>query len=350
MLPVRLSQITKQFPNTKVLDNISLEIKPGELFFLLGPSGCGKSTLLRIIAGLLDPTSGQIFFADRDVTDLPTQRRNAVMCFQNYALWPHLTVSQNVSFGLDIRGLPAPSETSVSRNPSSWSRWKNSPTANPPLCPAASSSAVALARALAVRPDCLLLDEPLSNLDAKLRNDMRTEIRAICKSAGLTTIYVTHDQKEALSIADRIALMQDGKIAQVGSGAELYDHPQTSFVADFLGETNLLKGEIIARDQKTVRVQTAIGNLLAPAPQTSSDHVILSIRPGKIRFAADDSPGNAQVNRLPATILQSSFLGEATEYWAQIDSHRIKLVAAAAPNGSQPNVEWLVADTLVLPE
>jgi ABC-type Fe3+/spermidine/putrescine transport system ATPase subunit len=350
MVSVRLDRIHKQFGSVTVLDDISLDIRSGELFFLLGPSGCGKSTLLRIIAGLMDPSLGRIFFSDRDVTALPTQRRNAVMCFQNYALWPHLTVRQNVAFGLDVRGLPAREREFRLEESLRMVQMEKLADRKPAALSGGQQQRVALARALAVRPDCLLLDEPLSNLDAKLRNDMRGEIRSICKSAGLTTIYVTHDQKEALSIADRIAVMRDGKVAQVGTGEDLYDRPSDSFVADFLGETNLLHGTVIGKDNGTAHVQTPLGILAAPIRDSGSDHVVLSIRPRRMRFVSTNSAGDRAVNRVEGKILESSFLGDSTEYWVMADTHKLKVVTAAPVTGVVVAVEWDVADTVLLAE
>src|SRR5436305_11082688 len=238
MTSVRLDHLSKHFDTTVALNNINLEITKGELFFLLGPSGCGKSTLLRLIAGLYEPTRGRIFFNDRDVTPLGTDKRNAVMCFQSYALWPHMSVRDNVRFGLDVRKVPAEKAAARTDEVLRLVQMEELADRKPNQLSGGQQQRVALARALAVNPDCLLLDEPLSNLDAKLRHEMRGEIRRICKTAGFTTIYVTHDQREAPSVADRIAVLKDGRLAQVGTPGDLYYRPQTSFVADFIGSTN----------------------------------------------------------------------------------------------------------------
>ena len=234
MTSVRLQNISKRFGTTVALDDINLEIGAGELFFLLGPSGCGKSTLLRLIAGLHEPTSGRIFFNDRDVTPLGTEHRNAVMCFQSYALWPHMSVRENVRFGLSVRKADRAEQDRRVDEVLSLVRMTELGDRKPNELSGGQQQRVALARALAVKPDCLLLDEPLSNLDTKLRLEMRSEIRRICKSAGFTTVYVTHDQKEALSVADRIAIMNRGRIEQVGTPAEVYHRPVNEFVAEFM--------------------------------------------------------------------------------------------------------------------
>ena len=234
MTSIRLQQIGKTFGSTVALKDVTLQIAAGELFFLLGPSGCGKSTLLRLIAGLMEPTSGRIFFNDRDVTDQPTQRRSAVMVFQSYALWPHMSVSENVRFGLSVRGGERAAQDQRVAEVLDLVHLREYADRKPSELSGGQQQRVALARALAVKPACLLLDEPLSNLDAKLRLEMRAEIRRICKEVGLTTVYVTHDQKEALSIADRIAVMRAGLIEQGGTPSDVYHRPASDFVRDFM--------------------------------------------------------------------------------------------------------------------
>ncbi len=265
MTSIRLEHIARRFGSTVALDDIDLKIAPGELLFLLGPSGCGKTTLLRIIAGLLEPTAGRIFFDDRDVTRLATEQRSAVMCFQNYALWPHMTVRQNVEFALSVGGGSNDGRRQRANEVLRLVQLDQYADRKPNSLSGGQQQRAALARAMAVQPKCLLLDEPLSNLDARLRLEMRGEIRRICKSGNFTTIYVTHDQKEALSIADRIVLLKDGRIVQIGEPAELYDNPRSSFVADFVGQTNLLSGQITQEIPGGISVQTPIGTLL-PRP------------------------------------------------------------------------------------
>ena len=240
MTSVRLEQVSKTFGSTVAVAPTDLLVNAGELFFLLGPSGCGKSTLLRLIAGLLEPTSGRIWFNDRDVTNLPTAQRNAVMVFQSYALWPHMSVRENVRFGLSVRGMSKDDQRRRVDEVLDLVHMREYTDRKPGQLSGGQQQRVALARALAVNPACLLLDEPLSNLDAKLRHEMRGEIRRICKSAGATTIYVTHDQKEALSIADRIAVMRAGRIEQVGTASDVYHRPGSAFVADFMAQDDAI--------------------------------------------------------------------------------------------------------------
>ena len=347
MTSVRLEQISKTFGDTIALDGISLSIEPGELFFLLGPSGCGKSTLLRLIAGLYAPNRGHVFFNDRDVTALGTEKRNAVMVFQSYALWPHMTVTENVRFGLAVRRLPRDQQERRISEVLELVHLKPLAHRKPNQLSGGQQQRVALARALAVEPACLLLDEPLSNLDARLRQEMRGEIRRICKSSGVTTIYVTHDQKEALSVADRIAVMKSGRIEQTGTPSDLYHHPRTNFVADFIGETNLLPGTVVSREDGSVRVRTAVGELTAAAPNHVPDAVTLSIRPEQMRIV-DDAAGAGAVNRLVGTVLETTFLGEASAHVLLINGQRIKIVSAPPVFDPPPKMAVQFAPTEVV--
>ncbi|HTL30865.1 MAG TPA: ABC transporter ATP-binding protein [Tepidisphaeraceae bacterium] len=326
MTSVYLDHITKCFDETVALDDIDLRINAGELFFLLGPSGCGKSTLLRLIAGLHDPTSGRIFFNDRDVTRLHTDQRNAVMCFQSYALWPHMTVRENVRFGLAVRKFDRAEQEKRINEVLDLVQMQPYAQRKPNQLSGGQQQRVALARALAVQPDCLLLDEPLSNLDAKLRHEMRSEIRRICKTAGFTTIYVTHDQKEALSVADRIAVLKDGKLVQVGTPSELYHRPATTFVADFIGQTNLLPGRIVGRAGAQVEVETAAGRFLATSANGLSDDVTISIRPEQMQIARGN--GHPGRNRIVGRPIETTFLGEASEHVLLVGQEKLKVISA----------------------
>ncbi|MGI5867905.1 MAG: ABC transporter ATP-binding protein [Kiritimatiellia bacterium] len=237
---ISIQNLTKTFGETRALDRVSLEIAPGELFFLLGPSGCGKTTLLRHIAGFHRPDEGRVFIGGDDVTDTPPHRRDTGMVFQSYALWPHMTLAENVAFGLEMRRVPAAETKRRVHEALDIVKMASRADSKPNELSGGQQQRIALARALVVQPRCLLLDEPLSNLDAKLRLEMRVEIRRICKQAGLTAVYVTHDQKEALSIADRLAVMRDGRFEQIGTPLEVYRKPDSAFVASFIGETNFL--------------------------------------------------------------------------------------------------------------
>ncbi len=315
MIPVTIQKVTKRFGDALALDEVSLDIAPGEIFFLLGPSGCGKTTLLRCIAGFAEPDSGAILFGEENVTHLPPHRRNSAMVFQGYALWPHMTVAKNVAFGLEERKVARlESERRVHEALVSV-RMEHLGERKIHQLSGGQQQRVALARALVVRPRCLLLDEPLSNLDAKLRLEMRGEIRRICKESGLTAIYVTHDQKEALSIADRIAVLDSGRVRQVGAPGEVYRRPRSRFVADFLGETNFIEGQIRELKGELALVITALGEFRATlcAPDwkpANGESVLLSIRPESWRLALESTAVNCAAGR----ITESIYLGEIAQH------------------------------------
>jgi iron(III) transport system ATP-binding protein len=324
LVSIQLERVSKRLGTTLAVDRAELTVRAGELYFLLGPSGCGKTTLLNLIAGLLEPSEGRILFDGRDVTRLPTHERNAVMCFQSYALWPHLSVAENVRFGLDVRRLERAQQEARVGEALELVRMSEYRERKPAELSGGQQQRIAIARAVAVRPSCLLLDEPLSNLDTRLRQQMRGEIRSICRATGLTTLYVTHDQKEALSIADRIALLEAGRVVQVGTPRELYTRPANAFVAEFLGQANLIPGTLLERGPahssgsvalERLRVDTPLGPLVAlsDALPEGASRLLLSIRPEQLAVAAA-SAGAGGVNRVPARLLESSFLGDSSEH------------------------------------
>ena len=243
MTAIHLRKLVKKYGDTTAVDGIDLDINAGELFFLLGPSGCGKTTLLRMLAGFIDPTAGVVMFGDKDVTLTPPNKRNTGMVFQSYALWPHMTVAENVAYGLKIRKHTPVNQRKKALEALAKVHMEHLADRKPNELSGGQQQRVALARAIVVEPEVLLLDEPLSNLDAKLRLEMRSEIRRICTSLGITTVYVTHDQKEALSIADRMAILKDGQVQQVGTPTEIYREPISQFVAEFIGETNFVPAD-----------------------------------------------------------------------------------------------------------
>ena len=365
MTQLRIEHLTHSYGQTLALSGIDLEIASGELFFLLGPSGCGKTTLLRLIAGLQMPCAGRILFDGHDVTSVPTQSRNAVMCFQGYALWPHMTVRENIRFGLSVRASP-------SDRPGQRARVEKAleiiqmqgelADRKPQQLSGGQQQRVALARALAVQPACLLLDEPLSNLDTNLRQDMRREIQRICRQAGVTTVYVTHDQKEALSTADRIAVMKDGRLAQVGTPQQLYRSPSSAFVAEFIGPTNLIDGEILSSGGGVTRISTGLGQLLAPAGPATG-RVKVSIRPESIRLGSEgdagrDDPGPGDPgpgdrgcrNRLAGKLVEDTFLGQSSEHLIAVGNGHLRAVSAPPRYGLKGNVvlQFDAADVVVL--
>jgi iron(III) transport system ATP-binding protein len=315
---VRVRDLVVSFGATAAVDHVDLVVEAGELLMLLGPSGCGKTTLLRAIAGFNRPSSGSIHFGAEDVTRLPAHARNVGMVFQSFALWPHLSVAENVAFGLHERRVQRREiETSVAAALASTRLEGFGPRRIDELS-GGQQQRVALARALVVRPRCLLLDEPLSNLDANLRHSMRDEIRSICKEFGLTALYVTHDQKEAMAIADRIAVMSAGKILQLGSPREIYRRPISRAVAAFVGATNLIRGRVLEVRSDARVVETSVGRWTAAGddgfrPPVGSE-VWVSVRPECLRLRVNQALPNIFRGRCEAT----AYLGELAE-------HRLRL-------------------------
>ena len=313
---VSIKNLVKCYGEVRALNDLSLEIADGELFFLLGPSGCGKSTLLRCIGGFEKPTSGQILFDGKDVSTLPPSDRNTAMVFQGYALWPHMTVEENVAFGLEMRKIPKAERDRRVMAALKGVQIEALGKRKPNELSGGQQQRVALARTRVVEPGCLLLDEPLANLDAKLRRDMRQEIRSLCKDNGLTGIYVTHDRQEALSMADRIAVLKDGVIQQIGTPQELYRRPVSAFIASFIGETNFVKGTVRGESDGMTQIETADGMLLAAQTgQTIGANVLLSIRPEALGYAKGD-----ERNLLAGRITKSDYMGEIADHWAKTAS------------------------------
>lgn len=314
MISVKLRNIVKAFAQTVAVDSIDLDIKPGELFFLLGPSGCGKTTILRMIAGLIQPNTGSISFDNRDITNLPTGKRNCAMVFQSYALWPHMTVAQNVSFGLDVRKIPANDKQKQVTDALRRVKMLEYASRRPMQLSGGQQQRVALARALVVNPDVLLLDEPLSNLDAKLRAEMRLEIRRICKEANITTIYVTHDQVEALSMADRVALMNQGRLCQVAPPSEIYNRPANRFAADFLGTTNFIPAVVVEHLDSSLKLESSTGPVTSnifPDDVPAKGNVTCSIRPEAIRILNPDEHAD---NSFAGKHLETVYLGDVARH------------------------------------
>jgi iron(III) transport system ATP-binding protein len=336
---LRLTNIRKTFDQTVAVEDVSIEVSSGSLFFLLGSSGCGKTTILRMIAGFVRPTAGRIFFGDRDATELSPEKRNAGMVFQSYALWPHMTVSQNVGFGLDVRRMPSAEKKSRIGESLELVRMSQYADRLPNQLSGGQQQRVALARAIAFRPDLLLLDEPLSNLDAKLRLEMRSEIRRISHELRITMIYVTHDQHEALSLADQIAVMSAGKIEQLGAPRDIYQRPRTRFVAEFIGETNFVPGEIqgVRDSSGFAEVRTPIATMRALVPSTKKvgDRITLSIRPEAITIDHLSAVSNPQsyATIVLGKCLESTYLGASAQHLVDANGQLIK-VFEVNPNSS----------------
>ena len=311
---VRLVDVVKTFDTTFALDSINLSVERGELFFLLGPSGCGKTTCLRTIAGFYQPDSGELFFGDHLMNNVPPHKRNTGMVFQNYALWPHMTVAENIEYGLSLR-----KENKSLRREKVFSALQTiqmEDYIDRPInkLSGGEQQRVALARALVIKPDVLLLDEPLSNMDAKLRLEMRNEIKRIHSQSNITAIYVTHDQSEALSMADRMAVMKDGKIIQVGTPRHVYCSPSNTFVANFIGETNFVCGSVESHGTAETVINSEIGMLSSQMkkPFQKGEKVSCSIRPEAIQIGG--LVPQDVVNQFKAKVTGITYLGRIEEY------------------------------------
>ena len=319
VLPIRLEKLRCEFGSTVAVDSVDLNIPAGSLYFMLGPSGCGKTTLLRMIAGFQEPTGGKIFFGDRDVTHTPPEKRNAGMVFQSYALWPHLSVFDNVAFGLQVRGVSAAEQAKRVGAALEMVRMGHLAQRKPNQLSGGQQQRVALARAIVFKPEVLLLDEPLSNLDAKLRLEMRGEIKRICSEIHMTTVYVTHDQKEALSLADGLVVLRDGRIEQMGAPKQVYQQPRNSFVADFMGETNFIKGTVKLSSATGCDIETAAGMLHSSCANADvGAHVMLSIRPESLQIADG-------TNYIRGVCKSSLYLGEMSQHQIETPAGIVKV-------------------------
>jgi len=338
---VELRDLTKRYGDVAVVDNISLTIEHGHLVCLLGPSGCGKTTTLRLIAGFVEPSAGEIRVGDKLVSSpaqtLPPERRNMSMIFQSYALWPHMTVEENIVYGLKLRKL----ERAVigKKLDAILSTTKLAPLAQryPGELSGGQQQRVALARALIVEPETLLLDEPLSNLDANLREEMRFEVRRLHDAYRYTTVYVTHDQSEAMTTADLIAVMNAGKIEQAGTPEDIYDRPRSEFVARFIGASNVIKG--IGRDAAHVEF-AGVALRCVGEPVKTGAATAVSVRPHDIAISAA-RPAQAE-NVVPATVTRQVFLGDSRDYMVEVaGGTQMRVVTAAGDNIPQGSAVWL---------
>jgi ABC-type Fe3+/spermidine/putrescine transport system ATPase subunit len=310
---ITIDQVARTFGTVRAIDDVSLQIRDGEFFTLLGPSGCGKTTLLRMVAGFCDLDRGRILFGGKRIDPLPPHRRNTGMVFQNYAIFPNLTVGGNIAYGLKARKVPAAeTERRVAQAlklvhlDGYGERW-------PHQLSGGQLQRVAIARSLVIEPEVLLLDEPLSNLDAKLRVEMRAEIRQLQQQLRITAIYVTHDQEEALAISDRIAVMQGGRIEQIGTPEKIYRAPATPFVAEFMGTTNLLNGTVAGRDGDLTRIRVGGQDFAVRAADTpASGTVTFSLRPEMLRLLASGTAPPPGWAALTATLARVEFLGVLT--------------------------------------
>jgi spermidine/putrescine transport system ATP-binding protein len=322
--------VAKRFGTIQAVAGVSLAIKKGEFYSLLGPSGCGKTTMLRLAAGFEYPDAGRVILDGRDITELPPNKRKVNTIFQSYALFPHLTVWENIAFGLRVAKKPKEEIASEVEAMLRLIRMGGEAGKKPDQLSGGQKQRVAIARALINKPQVLLLDEPLAALDLKLRQRMLIELDMIHDQVGITFLYVTHDQGEAMSLSDRIAVMDSGRIEQVGSPAEIYEAPRTSFVAAFIGDTNFLEGEVtglLDKEYCQVRIADIAGIIcFNDKSMKPGNPVYLSIRPEKIHISRDRPEASAQRNILPAVVEDMIYLGSTTKYWVRTHGLRIQVL------------------------
>lgn len=336
MTSIRLVDITKRFgssPDSIAVKGVNLEVASGEFFTFLGPSGCGKTTTLRMVAGFYFATSGQLYFDDDEVTKRPAHRRGTGMVFQNYALFPHLSVADNVAYGLKVRKVSAKERATRIEAALKQVHLEGYGPRRIDQMSGGQQQRVALARALVIRPRVLLLDEPLSNLDAKLREETRREIRRIQQEAGTTALYVTHDQAEAMAVSDRIAVMEDGIVHQVGSPEEIYRRPRTQFVARFIGNSNVIEARSVESSGRTHTLAFTAGDTTTEHQLTLPEHVepdadgnvAVSVRPEHLKVTASGEAGS-----LPAIVEAVEFTGLMTYVTAELGGQQIQIAMADA--------------------
>ncbi len=345
-----LDRLSKHFGGFVAVDELSLDIEKGEFISLLGPSGCGKTTTLQMIAGLHEPTAGRIHLDGRDITEVPPNKRGLGIVFQSYALFPHMSVYDNVSFGLEMRGVNVAERKERVQRSLSQVKLVEFADRFPRELSGGQRQRVALARALVIEPPILLLDEPLSNLDAKLREEMQLELRILQQTLGVTTILVTHDQSEALSMSDRVVVMNEGRSVQIDTPFHMYEAPVDAFVSDFVGKTNLLEGSVVdAQDNKTAIEISGTTLNMSPSGLAPGTAVHVSLRPEKLSIT---NPGDGAA--LSATIDATVFHGDRWLY--KVTSQVGDLIVTEANTGAEPRsrgdeigIRWTEAAIRVLP-
>lgn len=345
---LRLDGLTKRYGESFAVASLDLSVPKGELVALLGPSGCGKTTTLRMVAGLITPSEGRIVVGGNDITAMPPYQRDMGLVFQSYALFPHMSVAKNVAFGLEMRKVPKAEIATRVKDALAMVRLEALAERKPRELSGGQQQRVALARALVIQPSILLLDEPLSNLDAKLRDEMRNEIRDIQQNLGITAVFVTHDQVEALSMCDKVVVMKAGKLEQIGTPVEVYEQPASPFVASFVGRTNRLEG--MAKGDGTIQV----GGIALKVPTRTSGPVDIMMRPHRIRLLeATRDPADDSTNQIHGTIKRVTFVGDLLQYHVDVEGSEIIVEAASDHGRGIRNVgmpvtlSWRVEDTMV---
>jgi putative spermidine/putrescine transport system ATP-binding protein len=345
MKSLELVNVCKKFGEAVAVTDMSMHILKGELVSLLGPSGCGKTTTLRMVAGFVEPSAGSILINGRDVTNLPPYARNTALVFQSYALFPHMTVAQNVGFGLEMRKVGKAEREEKSIEALKRVRLDHFADRYPRQLSGGQQQRVALARGLVLNPDVFLLDEPLSNLDAKLRGEVRSEIRGLQQSLELTTLMVTHDQEEALTMSDKLVLMEAGRVRQSGTAEDLYEQPADAFVADFVGRSNVVKGHV-----EDGQFRTADGTVMPTMPGIQADAQYYTLRPEKISLSREGEG-------VEGTLRERLYLGAQTEYTVMVGDTSISVVMATpGPDdqraglrvGDPVRLDWDVASVRLL--
>ncbi len=343
---ITLTSVTKQFGDTVAVDDVSLQVEDGEFFSLLGPSGCGKTTTLRIIGGFVYPTTGEVHINGEIMAEIPPYRRPVNTVFQNYALFPHKTVAQNIAFGLQMQKVPKSEIADAVERSLDLIQLPGYGDRKPSELSGGERQRVALARALINEPTILLLDEPLSALDLKLRKQMQLELKALQRKVGITFVYVTHDQGEALALSDRIAVMNDGEVLQIGTPSEIYDSPQSRFVADFIGTSNFLEGTLISENEialTTTRPTKIVCKPTSDIPLNTS--VTVAVRPERINLTATATSDT--MNLLRGTIQDESYLGTTLQYTVQT-AYPTPLIAHQQNIGTKDTHRFQRGDTVYL--
>ncbi len=346
MSAVEVREAVKRYGALAALDRVTLKVAEGEFFGLLGPSGSGKTTLLRAIAGFVVPDSGEIRIDDQRIESVPVHKRGIGMVFQNYALFPHLSVFDNIAFGLQVRRLSSAEIAARVLEALRLVRLAGLEQRRPRQLSGGQQQRVALARALVTRPKVLLLDEPLGALDKRLRQEMQVELKQIQRAVGITTLFVTHDQEEALTLSDRIAILSEGRLVQVGPPAEVYERPASRFAAEFLGEANLFSGTVGAKGPGGSVLTQAGLTVLGALPPPSGGAAILAVRPEKIQLADPALPAAAGINRIEGRILRSVYSGSSIAYRIEIPGQELMVFEqnrAAAPRAPGMRVSCLWA-------